>query len=556
MGGFPLLKAESLAVLTAVVLVAGCGTTTPKDRQPAPQPKPESSKKSPPPATKAAAVEGVSARVPAEAAMVGVNLASGEFGTTPGVYDKDYAYPGAKQFDYCKAQGLSVVRLPFKWERVQRELMGPLDATEMKRLDGVVALARARGLKLLLDVHNYARYHGKLIGTPDVPNAAFADFWKKVATHYKDEEAIFAYGLMNEPHDTQGLWPAAAQAAIDAVRSVDTKHTISVCGDGWSGAHSWKKINNGLLLKDPANNLIYEAHQYFDRDNSGTYKQSYDDSGAQPNTGTERLQPFVEWLKEHNARGFIGEFAIPDDDERWLAVLDSFLAAMKTHNIGGTYWAAGPWWGKYPLSVEPRDGKDRPQMAVLSLYAGSRTRPPDAKVVFTGVPRAAAPAPSTREQKTLPAGARKVVYDCGAQKESYHYSNDGSEYASTEAQDAGRKARKITYTHQGKVAWLGAGLYFGALDCHGYGAFSLAVRAEKPCKLEVKAYHADNARFAAQFDIGTEWRELLIPFDKLTNGNAAFDSTRPLLKVELQPSPDSKGSSLYLGEFSLVVPQP
>lgn len=94
--------------------------------------------------------------------------------------------------------------------------------------------------------------------------------------HTYPEERHFAYGPMDEPHDTQGLWPAAAQAAIDAIRSVDRQHTLVVCGDGWSGPHSWQRINRDLLLHDPAENLADEAHQHSDRDSSGTYKQSYD----------------------------------------------------------------------------------------------------------------------------------------------------------------------------------------------------------------------------------------------------------------------------------------
>ena len=141
-----------------------------------------------------------------------------------------------------------------------------------------------------------------------------------------------------------------------------------------AAAHSWKQNNDKLVLKDPSDNLVYEAHQYFDRDSSGTYRQSYDQGGATPNLGVERLGPFVEWLKEHKVRGFIGEFGVPDNDPRWLVVLDNFLAAMKQNGIGGTYWAAGPWWGDYPLSAEPRKGKDRPQMEVLELYAGTRQK--------------------------------------------------------------------------------------------------------------------------------------------------------------------------------------
>ena len=493
--------------------------------------------------------------MPPDISLIGVNLAGGEFGKLPGVANRDYAYPGPQQFDYCQAKGLTLIRLPFKWERLQPKLKDALDEAELKRLDASVKLASQRGLKILLDVHNYARYRDQLIGTPEVPNEAFADFWQRMAAHYQDEAAILGYGLMNEPHDTGGRWPAAAQAAIDAIRTVDRRHAIFVCGDGWSGAHSWKKINGNLLLRDPADNLVYEAHQYFDRDHSGTYKEGYDDSGAHPQIGVERLRPFTEWLKEHHARGFIGEFGVPDDDPRWLEVLDRFLAAMKAEQIGGTYWAAGGWWGKYPLSVEPRDGRDRPQMEVLGFYADSRQKPKDAKPSYVDAVAKMKNAPRrVAERKVLPAGTVKTVYDLGRHAESYHYGNDGSEYRSESVEDSGRQARRIIYKHRGQIAWVGVGLYFGSLDCNGYTAFKLALRAEKPCKLEVKAYHSDKAMYRAVFPIGDQWQELAIGFDELKGGDDSFDPTRKLLKVELQPSPDHQGSSLYLGEFKLAAP--
>jgi len=486
--------------------------------------------------------------------MVGVNLAGGEFGKVPGAFERDYTYPGEKQFAWCKSRGLLVVRLPFRWERVQREPMGPLDEAEMARLDRVAGFARKHGVRLLLDLHNYARYGRKLVGSPELPNAALADLWRKLAAHFKDEPALFAYGIMNEPHDTQGLWPAAAQAAIDAIRSVDRTHTISACGDAWSGAHSWMSTNKDLALNDPEGNLIYEAHQYFDADSSGTYKESYDDGGASPTLGVERLKPFAEWLKQHHARGFIGEFGVPDNDPRGLVVLDNFLAAMRESQIGGTYWAAGPWWGKYPMSVEPRDGKDRPQMAVLERYAEGPNRP-------TGKPWLAAAAEAEKAAREARAAAKsapaepkptRVAHDFGAKGESYHYSNDGSQFASETVDDGGRKVRKITYKHVGAMAYVGVGLYFGALQCAGHTGFSLEVRAEKPCRLEVKAYHTDSDRYSGVFQVGTEWQELAIPFAQLKRDGKTYDASLTLRKIEFQPSPDRGGSCLFLGKFRLV----
>ena len=83
------------------------------------------------------------AAVPPELGMVGVDLAVAEFGQAPGVLGKDCSYPGAKQFDYCRDKGLTMVRLPFRWERVQDEPLGPLDPEDMGRPDASGCARRA-----------------------------------------------------------------------------------------------------------------------------------------------------------------------------------------------------------------------------------------------------------------------------------------------------------------------------------------------------------------------------------------------------------------------------
>ena len=125
----------------------------------------------------------------------GVNLSGGEYGQPGGVLEKDYHYPGEAELVWAKTQGFALVRLPFLWERLQPKLNGELDAVELKRLSDVVARARALGLTSILDAHNYAKWRGKQIGSPDVPASAFADFWRRLATHFgRDRDVIDAIG--------------------------------------------------------------------------------------------------------------------------------------------------------------------------------------------------------------------------------------------------------------------------------------------------------------------------------------------------------------------------
>jgi endoglucanase len=305
--------------------------------------------------------------------MIGVNLAGAEFGSGD-VYGTDYTYPTAAELDYYRSKGIDLIRLPFSWERMQPTLGGALDPAELARMETFLGAAQARGMHVIVDLHNYGRYDGRPIGSPHVPISAFQDFWTKLAAALDGYSAVWGYGLMNEPHDMGGrwIWPAAAQAAVDGIRTVDGVHTILVSGDDWSGAQTWQTANKNLKVDDPAGNVLYEAHVYFDPDGSGIYAGSYDQEGAYPTIGVDRVRPFIDWLHAHGLHGFIGEYGVPDNDPRWLPVIDNLLSTLDRNGISSTYWAAGPWWGDYTLSIEPENGHDAPQMQVLTEHlAGS-----------------------------------------------------------------------------------------------------------------------------------------------------------------------------------------
>jgi endoglucanase len=302
----------------------------------------------------------------------GVNLAGAEFGAPlPGTYGTDYIYPTADEVNYFMGKGMTVFRLPFRWERLQQAQLAEFNTQEQARMDAFVNYATGRDAYVLLDPHNYARYYGNVIGTDAVPVGAFADFWSKLANHYRSNSRVI-FGLMNEPNDmTTELWVSDANAAIQAIRLTGATNLILVPGNAWSGAHSWLDNWYGtpnavamLGITDPGDNYAYEVHQYLDSDSSGT------NDCVSATIGSERMAKFSSWLRQNRKRAFLGEFGV-SSSATCLAALDNLLNHLEQNSdlyLGWTYWAAGPWWGDYFMSIEPVDGVDRPQMGPLSMH--------------------------------------------------------------------------------------------------------------------------------------------------------------------------------------------
>ncbi|RRW46682.1 glycoside hydrolase family 5 protein [Pseudomonas luteola] len=302
--------------------------------------------------------------------LVGLNFSGAGFAAhvLPGINNRNYIFPNESHFQQWSAKGIRMVRFPIIWERLQPKLVSMLDPAYVGLITQTLNYAQKYNIKVVLDLHNYARYRGALIGTATVPYGAYSDVMYRIAFRWAKHPALYGYDIMNEPNGALDYWPTAAQYGINGVRIVDKVKPIIVEGNGWAEATRWALWNNSLLnLKDPSNNLIFSAHTYFDANAGGTY-DSVDVGALDPMYGVNRVKPFVEWLKKNGQRGFIGEFGIPDNDPRWNVIMDNMLAYLKQNCIPATYWAAGPGWADYKLAVEPINGQDRPQWPTLQKY--------------------------------------------------------------------------------------------------------------------------------------------------------------------------------------------
>lgn len=311
--------------------------------------------------------------------LQGVNLSGAEFGgcTKTVRYGYDYAYPKNDVFDTFIALGMNAFRLPFCWERLQPTAMQDLDAAELGRLDAAVNYATSHGAYLILDPHNYASYQNGLIGAATT-NAMLADFWRRVAAHYRDNNRV-VFGLMNEPHGiTSETWLSAANEAIGAIRAAGAKNLILVPGTAWTGAHSWASLSYGtpnavtmLNVNDPANNYAYDVHQYFDKDSSGTKPECV--SAA---IGAERISNITTWAKTNKKQLFLGEFGGSRTDLCYQAVRNTLASIQQNPDvwIGWTYWSTGAMIQKYmfALPLKPQPGETS-QLDVLKEFLTKNT---------------------------------------------------------------------------------------------------------------------------------------------------------------------------------------
>ncbi len=347
--------------------------------------------------------------------FTGVNLAGGEFGgVKPGerqVYAKNFIYPGVNEYAYFAWHGANVFRVPFHWETIQPEANGPLDAEMLGRLKDAVKLATAKGLVVELDPHNYARYYGKVLGTPEAPSAIFADFWSKLAVEFKDDPYVW-FGLVNEPQGiSAAAWFDVANEAVAAIRKAGATNLILLPGTAYSGAHSWlsdwygganaKSVDK---VKDPIDHMVIEVHQYLDSDSSGTKPEV-----KSPTIGSERLKSFVEWCRANKRRAFLGEFAVPANEAGKVALAD-MMASMERDSdvwLGWTWWAAGAWWpDSYMFSLKPNGG-DKPQTKWLLPHLRGR-QAPTVKLTVDGGQATAVACGSVIELKAPAAPAGKT----------------------------------------------------------------------------------------------------------------------------------------------------
>lgn len=255
--------------------------------------------------------------------------------------------------------GLRLFRVPFLWERMQTTLDGALDTNYFALYNSLITHILAKGdATVVIDPHNYARYNGAIIGASGsgVTVDNFVNFWNLLAANWKTRADLVVFGLMNEPNSmSSNTWFATAQAVITSLRNNGFTNTITVPGNFYTGAWTWKSTDSwistdspvisnadmALTITDPLNNIVFEVHQYFDSDSSGS--SSTCDSTK---TASSVFSDLASWAETNDKYIYLGEFAGADNTACQTLLTGVFsYAAANPRFLGTTWWSGGPWWG-------------------------------------------------------------------------------------------------------------------------------------------------------------------------------------------------------------------
>ena len=160
-----------------------------------------------------------------------------------------------KDFNDIKSLGCDVIRLPVNLHGMTSGSPDyTIDPLFISMLDSAVNWAEELQLHLIIDNHSF---DPSVNTSPDV-GQILTKVWPQLADRYKNRSDYILYEVLNEPHGISNqLWGSIQQQAIDAIRSMDTRHTIIV---GPSGYNSYNDLAQMPVYSDT--NLIYTFHFY------------------------------------------------------------------------------------------------------------------------------------------------------------------------------------------------------------------------------------------------------------------------------------------------------
>ena len=242
------------------------------------------------------------------------------------------------------AKGFETVRLPARFAGHQ-QLTAPylIDPAFLDRAEHIVDRARAAGLRVILDNHNY----DELMANPTAQHDRFVALWKQVAERFRSKDGEVWFELMNEPYGnalTNAQLPALYGDALAQIRLTNPTRPVVVGGQSYSG------INSLASFTVPDDAYLIATFHYYDPFNFTHQGAPWINpvmptgvtygSQADANQLAADVQKARDYMTRSGRPLFLGEYGVYEGvplDQRaayYKAVTDAFRAA----DIDGCVW--------------------------------------------------------------------------------------------------------------------------------------------------------------------------------------------------------------------------
>ena len=238
-----------------------------------------------------------------------------------------------------------------------------------RRTDALIAWAKANGMVVILDLHAAPGGQGNDLSIADrdpskpslwedpAAQDKLVALWEQLARRYKDEPAVAAYDLINEPnwgfadradvHGCKETGNAPLRALLErttrAIRRIDPRHMIVLEGNCW-GSNYAGVLDAGLW----DDNLVLSFHKYWDTPDRAS------------------IARMLALRDRHRIPLWLGETGENSND--WYT---RTVALAEGQGIGWSWWPLKKIRYNNPLQIVPNPGYD----ALLAYWNGTGPKP-------------------------------------------------------------------------------------------------------------------------------------------------------------------------------------
>ncbi len=245
--------------------------------------------------------------------------------------------------------GFNCIRVPFNFRLIEKQPYR-YDRRGLEYLDRLISWAKEYGIWIILDLHaapgaQNHDWHSDSLGKaglwqrPEFQERVYA-LWEFLADHYRDEDTIAGYDLLNEAvlADHQ-LLNRFYQRLMKRIRAIDKRHILFVEGNHWA-----QDID---CLEDFSDdNLALSIHFYhpleftFNLVPQQSYPLGNGPSRFDRQTIRHRLRPYAQKAKRTKRPLYVGEFGVNAREGKYGEdhYLHDLLVGFEEFGFHWTYW--------------------------------------------------------------------------------------------------------------------------------------------------------------------------------------------------------------------------